>query len=160
MTREPAEPGAPRQPAAGMFLPPPLYPLLAVVTGWLLQLWHAITLPRDTVAAVTAALAAALLLQGAWRALRRARTPLEPWQPTRALVTDGVFRQSRNPVYLAFLLVQAALAWWWANGWILILLPVTWLLLDRLQVRREEAYLLRQFGDAYRDYCRRVRRWI
>jgi protein-S-isoprenylcysteine O-methyltransferase Ste14 len=146
-----------------MVLPPPSYPAGMLLLGVLLQRWHPVLLPRDRVSMTTAALstiAAAFLLHGSWRAFRTARTPLEPWKATRALVRDGVFRLSRNPVYLAFLLIQAAIAWWVGNGWLLGLLPVTWSLLDRLQVRREETYLLSQFGDDYRDYCRRVRRWI
>jgi protein-S-isoprenylcysteine O-methyltransferase Ste14 len=146
-----------------MVMPPPLYPLAMILIAVALQWVFPIRLPRDPLTGFSGgmtALGAILLLRGSMVTFKREKTPLEPWKATKTLVTDGVFKISRNPVYLAFLFVQAALAWWTGNAWMLGLIAVTWTLLDRLQVRREEAYLLAQFGDQYRDYCRRVRRWL
>lgn len=163
MTHENLAPDAPKPPAAGMVIPPPLFPLGMILLTIIWQWYYPVHLPRDPLSGVSGgmtALGAILLLRGSFVTFRRARTPLEPWKATKVLVTDGVFKISRNPVYLAFLFGQAAMAWALGNAWMLGTTFVTWWLLDRLQVRREENYLLTQFGDEYRAYCRRVRRWI
>jgi len=94
------------------------------------------------------------------RVLRRARTPVEPWKPTRSIVDHGPYALSRNPIYVAFLGVQLAYAWGRANPWGLLLLPLSGLLLHWGVIAREERYLRERFGDPYERYLRRVRRWL
>ena len=76
------------------------------------------------------------------------------------MVTDGPYRATRNPIYVAFMLAILGLACALDNPWCVILLPVLIVVLDVGVVRREERYLEAKFGDAYRTYCAHVRRWL
>jgi len=149
---------------AGVIAPPPLLPL-AVIAGAELLRWL-VPLPmlggdawRRSVALVL--LASALTLAAtAVLTLRRARTPVEPWKPTRAIVERGPYALSRNPIYVAFLGVQLAYAWGRGNAWGMLLLPLSAALLYWGVIAREERYLRDRFGAPYDAYRRRVRRWL
>lgn len=90
----------------------------------------------------------------------KAGTDVRPDRPDSALITGGPYRYSRNPLYICLAVVQAAAATWLDNAWVLVMAPVSMAVVSRYAVRREERYLERVFGDSYRDYKRRVRRWI
>ena len=92
----------------------------------------------------------------------RARTTVNPLRPERAahLVTSGVFARSRNPIYLGDALILAALALGLGNWLNFLLLPAFVGLIGRFQIAPEERALQRLFGDQYRAYCARVRRWL
>jgi protein-S-isoprenylcysteine O-methyltransferase Ste14 len=94
------------------------------------------------------------------RALKRAGTNLDPYKPTSALVTDGVFALSRNPAYVGATSIYIGVAMYARSLPAYTLLPIVLALLDRLVVAREEAYLERCFGDAYRSYRAAVPRWF
>lgn len=114
------------------------------------------------------ALSGGLLLLGAAIAVAallgfaRAGTTVEPREPGRAseLVTGGLYRFTRNPMYLgmALVLVAGALRVWHPVAAIAPLFFVLWI--DRFQVQPEERALRERFGGAYREYCGRVRRWV
>jgi protein-S-isoprenylcysteine O-methyltransferase Ste14 len=96
------------------------------------------------------------------RAFLDARTtanPLRPEQATR-LVTGGIYRYSRNPMYLALLLALAAWGLWLGNAWSLLVLPAFVLAINRLQIEPEERALMALFGEEYLAYQRTVRRWL
>ena len=94
------------------------------------------------------------------RDFSRAETPLPTNRPARVLVTSGAYRWTRNPVYLGFFLAYGGIGVAALSPWILILtLPLT-ITIRYGVVAREETYLERRFGDAYRDYKLRVRRWL
>lgn len=134
-----------------------------MLAGALARMVTPLTVPRGTGTAVAAAALAAAslaLLLAAGLALRQARTAVSPWEPSAALVTSGVYTRTRNPIYLAFLGLQAAFGLWTGWGWWIVLTPLSWYLLDQAQIRREERYLTETFGTAYTDYTRRVRRWL
>lgn len=90
----------------------------------------------------------------------RAATPLPTSKPARALVTTGIYHWTRNPIYLAFFLVYLGIGIAVRSSWILILILPLAMVIHYGVVIREEAYLERRFGDAYRDYKGRVRRWL
>lgn len=92
--------------------------------------------------------------------LAAARTTVMPHRPSSHLVTRGPFRFSRNPIYLANLVLLAGLALALSNGWLVLLAIIDGLLTHYLAVRREESHLIAQFGYKYENYCRSVRRWI
>jgi protein-S-isoprenylcysteine O-methyltransferase Ste14 len=94
------------------------------------------------------------------RNFSRAATPVPSNQPVRALVTAGIHGWSRNPIYVGMFLVYAGIGIAARSPWILILALPLALILHYAVVAREEAYLERRFGDAYRDYKARVRRWL
>lgn len=111
--------------------------------------------------AVFTAAAAAIGLSAVW-SFRRARTTVNPLSPQgcTALVTSGVFRYSRNPMYLALLLALLGWGLYLANplAVLLALAFIPWM--NRFQIRPEERILLRVFGQAFTDYRQRVRRWL
>lgn len=126
------------------------YPLAFAGRG---QGWRVII--AGVLAVSSVALAAAAIF-----ALRRVRTPVEPWKPTRRIVSSGAYAISRNPIYVAFLGLQLAYAWGRANAWGVLLLPLSIALLQWGVIAREERYLARRFGDEYQHYKQRVRRWL
>jgi len=150
---------------APIIAPPPLLFLAALVLGWGFQrLWPWPLLApipaavRWPLAAVVLAFALGVAAAGIWR-FRRARTPVEPWHPTTALVTDGVYDRVRNPMYLALLLLLVVLALATGGGWWLVAGAALAPVLHFGVVKREERYLEAKFGDAYRAYLARVPRW-
>ena len=150
---------------AGVIAPPPLLVLPAIVVAELLRWWRPLPFNASDSAwrwVVTGALvfASLALAASAILTMRRARTPVEPWKPTRSIVTSGAFAISRNPIYTALLGLQLAYAWGATNAWGLLLLPLTIALLHWGVIVREERYLTRLFGDEYTHYRQRVRRWI
>jgi protein-S-isoprenylcysteine O-methyltransferase Ste14 len=106
------------------------------------------------------------LLLGVWlfssarRAFRRHSTSLMPWTPSAAMVEDGPYSFSRNPVYLAFALLYLSVALLFDSAYVLVVLPAVIVLFNRFQIPREERYLQQRFGDEYSSYKARVRRWV
>ena len=87
-------------------------------------------------------------------------TPVDPHLPTTALVQTGPYRLTRNPIYLSFALIISGLAFLFNTSWSLTLLPGMVFILDKGMVRREEDYLEQKFGEEYRQYKKRVPRWV
>ena len=89
-----------------------------------------------------------------------AGTNIPPNLPTTALVVDGIYGQTRNPLYLGATLVYLGLSVASGSLWaILLMMPLLWVINVGV-IAREERYLERKFGDAYRAYKGRVRRWL
>ncbi len=148
---------------SGVPFPPPLAPLAMIVAGALLQRFNPAWWPAGIpwrVAGGVIALSGLSLVAASIITMRRLKTHPSPFKETTALAARGPYRFTRNPIYLGFLLVQAGVALAFALPATLALVPLSWLLLDRLIVRKEEAYLRGKFGEAYADYRARVRRWL
>jgi protein-S-isoprenylcysteine O-methyltransferase Ste14 len=94
------------------------------------------------------------------RTFARVGTNLSPHQPSLKLATTGPYRFTRNPIYLGFVLILAGLSLIFSLDWGLILVPVLALALHYGVVIREETYLAAKFGQPYRDFMARTRRWI
>lgn len=95
-----------------------------------------------------------------FREMRRAGTNVDPYEPTTAVVTEGPYRFTRNPLYVGMTLIYAGIT---ARANALpaaLLLPLVLAVMRRGVIEREEAYLERKFGDEYLRYKDRVRRWI
>ena len=93
-------------------------------------------------------------------ALRRRGTNVSPTLPTLAIATGGIFAWTRNPIYVGGIALSAGLALVLGLDWTLLLHPFGLLLLHHGVVLREERYLTRKFGDAYRSYQATVRRYL
>lgn len=108
------------------------------------------------------ALVAAGLALAVWAALafRRARTSIVPRQRPSALVSTGPYRYSRNPIYLADLVILAGVALILRAPWALLLVPAFQQVLLRQFILPEEAVLEQDLGQPYRAYRARVRRWL
>jgi protein-S-isoprenylcysteine O-methyltransferase Ste14 len=94
------------------------------------------------------------------RNFSRAATPVPSNQPVRALVTTGIHGWSRNPIYVGMFLLYVGIGIAARGPWVLILALPLVIILRYGVVAREETYLERRFGDAYRDYKARVHRWL
>jgi protein-S-isoprenylcysteine O-methyltransferase Ste14 len=94
------------------------------------------------------------------RNFSRSATPVPTNQPTRVLVTTGIHGWTRNPIYLGMFLIYGGVGVAARSPWTLILTIPLALTIRYGVVAREEAYLERRFGDAYRNYKARVRRWL
>lgn len=116
---------------------------------------------RSFIAIALALIGVALTLAGVL-AFRRSKTTLNPMDPTAAsaVVSGGVYRFSRNPMYLGFLLALGAWAIQLSNALAAALLPVFVLYMNPFQIEPEERFLRAKFGHAYSQYSAAVRRWI
>lgn len=142
---------------------PPLITLTAIVLGIGAQLLHPLPVASQALGRWGGGgLIAVALALGGWAVwtFRRAGTTPDPLGEVTAFVVAGPFRFSRNPMYLTNVLLQVGIALVLHNAWILILVPVTWLLLDRVVIPGEERYLAAKYGAAYDAYRRRTRRWL
>jgi protein-S-isoprenylcysteine O-methyltransferase Ste14 len=92
--------------------------------------------------------------------MRKAKTSIEPWKPTTAIIDSGLYGISRNPIYLAMILIYLGLSCFFNSIWFLPFLPIVLLVIHYGVILREEKYLEGEFGEEYLDYKRRVRRWI
>jgi protein-S-isoprenylcysteine O-methyltransferase Ste14 len=157
---------AKRPDTAGVLAPPPLIALAAVVFGLLLDgLFPAyvvsVLLPRGEhrLAGFVLLVVAAGIAIPAMLAFRRSGTHVEPWKPATALVTHGIFRFVRNPMYVALVVLVAGIAVFTASDWMLVMcIPLAFTLHVGV-VKREERYLEAKFGEEYRRYCATVPRY-
>jgi protein-S-isoprenylcysteine O-methyltransferase Ste14 len=90
----------------------------------------------------------------------RHQTGLLPGQETSAMIDDGPYRVSRNPLYVGLLALYLGVALLAPSVWALVLFPVAVLLVLWGAILPEERFLRRRFGAPYEDYTRRVRRWL
>jgi protein-S-isoprenylcysteine O-methyltransferase Ste14 len=91
---------------------------------------------------------------------RSAGTEVRPWKPSTALVTTGIYRFTRNPMYLGMAFVYAGLSVLADSAIALIALAPLLVIVTYAVIKREEHYLEVTFGEPYRVYKRKVRRWI
>ncbi|MHB1110271.1 MAG: methyltransferase family protein [Devosia sp.] len=156
-----------RNDTPGLIMRPPFFLaiafVLALILDWLtglgflaapsivsLQFW----------AGVLVAAAGIALSFGGFQEFKRAGTNVDPFEPALKLVTSGPYRFTRNPMYLGMVMFLLGLSLMLSLEWGLILTPILWLAFDRLVVVREEAYLGRKFGEPYRAFLARTRRWL
>ncbi len=152
-----------RDDTAGVIAPPPLIYLSGWLTGWLLNKVYPVSWLAGAVTWPIGALlmACGVLCAGfAFRAMRRAHTPVDPYSPSTAIVEEGPYRYTRNPLYLALTLFYIAFAAIMDNAWPLLLLPLVLWTIQRGVIAREERYLEQKFGARYLQYKSRVRRWL
>jgi protein-S-isoprenylcysteine O-methyltransferase Ste14 len=143
---------------------PPLAWALAVVAGFALDWLEPLPfLPEDWPAGLLGAVVFVLALALAiWAmdTMTRAGTNIPTNRPTTAIVEGGPYRFTRNPIYVGMFGGLIGLGIAFDNPWLLLMLVPFALVIRYGVVAREEAYLERKFGEAYRSYRRRVRRWL
>jgi protein-S-isoprenylcysteine O-methyltransferase Ste14 len=151
---------------AGVIARPPLLFLAALLLGlasdYLVPLPFAVpdgNLVGWIIAGSLSLIGLALAATGI-RNFSRAATPVPTNQPVRALVTTGIHSWTRNPIYLGMFLLYGGIGVAAQSTWTLILTLPLAITIRYGVVAREEAYLERRFGDAYRDYKARVHRWL
>ncbi len=151
------------QSVPGVIAPPPLIYLAGLIVGLAVdRLWPVINFAGTgwTVAGIgLAVLGLGIALAGAFR-FRLARTPVEPWKPSSALVVAGIYRVTRNPMYVGMTLVYVAIAFLFGGVVTLALLAPVLATIRWGVIAREERYLEARFGADYLDYKAQVRRWL
>src|SRR5215467_2648469 len=155
--------------AAGVIAKPTLLFLAALLLGFVFD--HMLPLPfpvarSGSVHWISAIIAGFLILTGiavfaaGIRNFSSAATPVQGTKPTRALVTTGIHGWTRNPIYLGMFVLYIGIGAAAESPWVLVLTLPLAITIRYGVVAREEAYLERRFGDAYREYKARVRRWL
>ena len=102
----------------------------------------------------------AILIAWGVASMRRARTNIYPSLPATALVVSGPFRFTRNPLYVALAILYFGLTFAFNMAWGLAVFVPLALVMHHGVILREERYLDRRFGEPYRDYCKKVRRYL
>ncbi len=146
-------------------IPPPAVALLLAMSmgvAWYFSPQSGVTSALRLPVAIAVALMGLGFSVAGLVAFRRASTTVNPLQPDRAssLVTAGVYRITRNPMYVGFLLVLLAWATYLSAIWALAGPLAFYVFMNRFQIEPEERVLNRLFGQAYEAYCLRVRRWL
>ena len=149
---------------AGVGFPPPFvflgFLLIGIAAdrrlGWTFGIAPAVRWPL----AIALLVIGGFLIAGAFVRFRRAGTDPEPWKPASALVTTGIYRLTRNPMYLGMATVTLGLALAFGGWASLAGLALAVIAIDRAVIAKEEPYLERRFGEDYRAFKARVRRWI
>jgi protein-S-isoprenylcysteine O-methyltransferase Ste14 len=150
----------------GVIAPPPLIYAVPLLSGLILHALFPIRLVRFLPRMARIILGCSLvglavtLTTLAFRAMRRAHTNVDPSQPATALVVEGPFKLTRNPLYLSLTLLYAGITMLVNTLWTMLLLPVILVVIRKGVIDREEQYLERKFGDKYLHYKASVRRWI
>jgi protein-S-isoprenylcysteine O-methyltransferase Ste14 len=156
---------ATRDQGPGVKFPPPLVFVVGFALGALLTRVLPLGMPW-TRSTLTLGVGGGLLMIGVIVALtgvitfRRARVAVYPNRPASELVTHGLFRVSRNPMYLGMIIAYVGGVVVTGIMWALVLLPLVLVVLYATVIRREERHLHERFPDAYAAYCREVRRWL
>jgi len=148
-------------------IPPPLVALATAGLMWLLARelpQYRIPAPGTTNAAILLACIGAAIDLAGLAALLKARTPINPLKPEKAthLVRAGIYRHTRNPMYLGMLVLVLLLAWsaYLAHPAAFAMLPLFVLYINRFQIAPEERAMAKLFGAEFDDYRRRLRRWL
>lgn len=162
-----SDPTAPAHDHPGVIARPPRIAYLLLAIGAILERlspWP--LLPGASMAVARYGLGAGLVAAGliimthAVRAFRKAGTNVETPKPATALVTDGIYARSRNPMYVSLVLLFAAVALLVNSAWFVLLLALYVAVLRFGVIAREERYLERKFGGAYGAYRAHARRWL
>ena len=158
------KPGQPTADVAnlGLIRPPWVY-LASIGLGLLVHLFWPVKLLPASISVPTGVLlvlAASALFISSVRTFRKAGTPVPGNRPTTIIVRTGPYGFSRNPIYLAFTLLQIGLAAWFNSLGLLVTLLPALALMVLVVVPREERYLEGRFPSEYLPYKREVRRWL
>ncbi len=152
-----------RADSPGVRIPPPVIYILVFLVGFFLQSRFPLPfLPRpyDIALGIVALAPGAALVISSIATLVRGKGTLNTNGASSELVTSGVYRISRNPMYAGLALVYTGVASLNNMTWSLAFLPLLIIYTQVAVILPEERFLTRHFGDAYRAYMSRVRRWL
>ena len=144
---------------------PPLIPLTFIAVSWLVNRFiYPLSIPVptniQTVIAYVLIVVSSILFGFSLYFFFKTRQNPEPHTPTNALYTGGIFKITRNPIYLGFLVAQVVVAIKLNNLYVILTLPFVFWLLNKWVIDPEEVYLQKLFGQEYLDYKNKVRRWL
>jgi protein-S-isoprenylcysteine O-methyltransferase Ste14 len=155
---------------SGVRFPPPLIYVAGLVAAYFLQRVHPLTwdFPErqsfwkdpSTFIGIAFCLTGLFVIRSAARTVWKANSSIIPMRPTTAIVTEGMFRTTRNPMYVGLAIIYLGVGTLMFSVWPWALAPLVIIAVDRLVIAKEERYLRGKFGETYGNYCSRVRRWI
>jgi protein-S-isoprenylcysteine O-methyltransferase Ste14 len=147
----------------GIKVPPPLYYLAGFLSAYAINIYYPIPMfghPLSVILALLFLLPSAVIGLCSLLEFRHAKTNLRPYKPSSFLVVIGPYRISRNPMYLSLTLLYIGLGLMLRIAWTFIFLPAVIFIMYVCVIRQEESYLESRFGEEYRSYKKRVRRWL
>jgi protein-S-isoprenylcysteine O-methyltransferase Ste14 len=149
----------------GIYIPPPLIYAAIFLIALFLQKKASIddTVFKTRLTMIPGVLffaAAVFFLSRSLVQFIRTRNSVVTVKPAESLQTSGIYRATRNPMYVGLVLVYLGLTCLIGNWWNIILLPVLLLTIQEYVMKREEKYLTRKFGPEYINYKQKVRRWL
>ena len=146
-------------------IPPVIVVFIFACVMWMMALfnvWASISIPAEEVVALVIGLIGSSLVVAGAVEFRAAKTTVNPLTPELAtsIVTKGIYRFSRNPMYLGFLIMLGAWGVFLGKSVAITLMPVFVGYMNRFQIIPEEKALLAQFGDDYAHYLASTPRWL
>jgi len=143
---------------AGIRVPPPLIFLGFLILGLVFD--SDFSLSWNTVLGGLIAIVGLILILKSVPKHKEAGTNVEPWEPTHAIISTGLYAYTRNPIYLGMAVTHGGIAIAAASLGALISLIAAVIVIQTYVIAREERYLSEKFGQEYMDYKNKVRRWI
>ena len=143
--------------------PPPLIFVSFIIVAALIQQYWPLSFSGDLffkvlgVMDILAGLIAILIVK---RSFDKVDTEIEPWKPTSAIVSDGLFAYSRNPIYVALGVITLGVGLIYGSFWVMFSFLPAAVVVYFVAIKNEEVYLERKFGDEYLTYKAKVRRWL
>jgi protein-S-isoprenylcysteine O-methyltransferase Ste14 len=147
----------------GVIAMPPVIVGAFLIAGLVLEYlfsWPQLAQSAQYIAGGVLIAASGLLMPGILLRFRRAGTHLDVRKSTSAIITDGPYRVSRNPIYVSLMLLYFGIGLMVDGVWIIILAAPLAMVIHHGVILREERYLEKKFGEEYLTYKRAVRRWI
>ncbi len=150
----------------GVIAPPPLIFLSGLVLGITIQWFYPVYIFSADYLIVSRIFGSLLIALGfgivliAKTKMQKAETNIEPWKPTNAIIKDGIYAYSRNPVYVAMVLIFYGVKLIFNSVWFTPALVLVLFAIHFGVILREEKYLEKKFGAEYSGYKKEVRRWI
>jgi protein-S-isoprenylcysteine O-methyltransferase Ste14 len=151
--------------SAAISIPPPIFFFVCLGCGILLEYFYPILLinlplvPRVIVSGIFIMIAICFAVTGFFTLIRN-KTTFDTSKSTSKIVTSGVYRFSRNPLYFSLLLLLSGVAILLSSFWLFLAIPILYILFLFKAVKPEEKYLSQKFGEEYLYYSQKVRRWI
>ena len=148
-----------------LLIPPPIYALIIGASMWFLNgnypIVSFIGAPWNKIGLVLIIIAGSFDVWSILLFFKKHTTP-NPMKPenTTGIVTNGLYKVSRNPMYVGLLTILTGYAIWLGSLTPFFVLPLFYLLITEMQIKPEEEILEKKFGQEYLDYKMRVRRWL
>lgn len=148
---------------AAVKFPPPLIFIIGMVIGYVIHYKFPISLEESIYMnlfgkfLITVAI---IILSYVLYLFFKAKTHIEPWKPTSAIISTGLFAYSRNPIYAAFCVATVGLGLVFNNMWMVVSFIPSAIFVYHIAIKKEEQYLENKFGDEYLLYKQNVRRWL
>jgi protein-S-isoprenylcysteine O-methyltransferase Ste14 len=146
--------------------PPPLIFLSGLLLSGIVQwfypfyIFSAEYLIYSRIAGILLAVSGFRIILTAHLKMKKAQTNIEPWKPTNSIISEGIYSYSRNPIYMAMIMIFYGIKFFFNSVWFTPALILVLLVIHFGVILREEKYLEGKFGDEYLNYKNRVRRWL